>query len=121
MCGVRRLENPDRPQGETLLILQTGSTLVLSVSGFKSAGVVYADDKKPDQKGQVGFVECSTTTVPDSSATNQVGRLVAKTKPGSPKASVSWSSTFENANLAGTCKGSYKRVDTTPPALSGCS
>src|SRR5690242_483325 len=49
---------------ETLLIAQTGNALVLAVGGFASAGVVHPDDKKPEQKGQVGFVECSTTNAP---------------------------------------------------------
>src|SRR5262249_30044392 len=44
--------------GETLLIKQTDFTLLLSVNGFDSVGILYPDDKHPDEKGQVGFVGC---------------------------------------------------------------
>ena len=112
---------------ETLLINRTTPLVatyqvVFAIDGgFQSLGIVYTDLKNPDKKAQMGFVECSTTTDPATDANNQVGRAFV-TAGKAPKATLKWTSTFENGSVIGTCKGTYKRIDQVVPSLTpGCA
>lgn len=93
------------------------------------AGRAYDDAKKPDEKGEVALVACGTNSVAgDSGPFDELGRFVAKAKPGKVKATLKgvsyYSDPLDFVNPpnpdgwpeAGTCKWTLTRVDTTNPA-----
>lgn len=85
------------------------------------AGRAYDDAKKPEEKGEVAFVACGTNSVAgDSGPFDELGRFVAKAKPGKVKATLKGVTFFSDPGIAepeaGTCKWTLTRVDTTNPA-----
>ncbi len=84
------------------------------------AGRAYDDAKKPDEKGEVALVACGTDSVAGNApAFDELGRFVAKAKPGKVKATLKGVTFFSDPGIAepeaGTCKWTLTRVDTTGP------
>lgn len=104
-----------------MLITQTGSTMVVRVDGVNGYnGFAIDDTKKPDDKGQVSFIGCSTDNVPGSPDAGQI--LIAKVKVNAVKqtGSLRGISTFESSANVGTCKWTYKRSNTADPSAVVC-
>lgn len=104
-----------------MLITQTGHSMVVRVDGVNGYnGFVIDDAKKPDAKGQVSVILCTTDNMPGSPDGGQI--LIAKVKanPAKGTASLSGSSGFESSANVGICKWSYKRTDTADPAALVC-
>ena len=119
----------------TLDITQVGGTFAAVVDASVSAANggdfpfnVFAipDVKKPDEKGEVVLLACpnGNTVPPQDGGSAEIIRAQVKTKANTFKASFKGASvftdTFNGAPEVGTCKYSYKRIDTTDPGVSNC-
>lgn len=96
------------------LTLPTGPTLFYG-------GLINADVKKPEQKGEAILIRCGTDTVLNTGLGDEMVRMAASTKPGKVKASFkgfSFYSTGTDINpLHGTCKWKFTRIDNVDPGL----
>jgi len=117
-------------KASTLDVTQTVGTFAATVDAadpngnFKFNAFAVPDVKKPDQKGEVILLGCALgPTVPPSDVAELI-RVQVKTKPDSTTASFKgtslFTSIFNGAPQVGTCKYSYKRMDTDDPGLSAC-
>jgi hypothetical protein len=117
----------------TLDITQVGGTFaaVVDVSVSPADGGdfpfnVFAipDLKKPDEKGEVVLLACPNGNTVPASGSAETMRGQVKTKANTAKASFKATSIFTDifngAPEVGTCKYSYKRIDTTDPGLTNC-
>jgi hypothetical protein len=120
----------EKDDPSTLDITQTGSLIAVSLDSgnFTYNGSLIPDIKKPDVQGEAVIIGCNTnTTFVAGDHSSEIMRAKVKTKANSEKASFSATSIFEiNDAQFGesveTCKLSYKRVSSTPPAppIAGC-
>ncbi|MBI3768108.1 MAG: hypothetical protein HY271_06370 [Deltaproteobacteria bacterium] len=80
------------------------------------------DAKKPNEKGEVALLGCHLgNTLPVAPFDGELVRASVKTKLGSSKATFKGTSFFaDNFPDVGTCKYSYKRVDTNDPGVGAC-
>ncbi len=101
-------------------ISQNAGTMSVTIGAVHYNGMAIPDDKKPDQRGEAALVSCPTSNVftPDFSV---ILRASVKTKANSWKASFKGVSIFaDNTPEDGSCKYSYKRVDTLDPLVPPC-
>lgn len=117
----------EKNKASTLRITQSGGVLAAHIDGpldpqFFYNGAVIADDKKPDEKGEVVMNQCGTDNLPVAGSTeSEIVRAQVKTKLNSPKASFKGTSVFENDGpTVGTCRYSFKRLDTADPGIAAC-
>ncbi len=114
----------------TLDITQAGQTFAATVDAADPIGnfsfnlFAVPDIKKPDQKGEVIALGCAlANTVPPTDVA-EFARAQVQTKPNSFKASFKASSIFTDIfngdPEVGSCKYSYKRIDTNDPGVSNC-
>lgn len=94
------------------LTLPSGPTLFYG-------GLINADAKKPEQKGEAILIRCGTDNELESGLGDEMVRMAASTKPGKVKASFkgfAFYSVGTNINpLHGTCKWKFTRTDTIDP------
>jgi hypothetical protein len=105
-----------------LNVTQSGATMGVSIDNFGYNGVVIADDKKPDQKGEAVLISCPTGNAL-TSAVAEIVRATVRTKVGSSKARFTALSIFADdigGPEVGTCRYSYKRLDTDDPGVPAC-
>jgi hypothetical protein len=106
----------------TLTITQSGNTIAANIDGggaFFYNGTPVPDTAKPE-KGEAVLLACPTANTLGSDEA-EIVRAAVKTKVGTFKATLKGTSVFaDNFPEVGTCKYSYKRVDTTDPAVGGC-
>ncbi len=108
-------------KNSTLAITQNGNALGANLDNgnFFYNGVPVTDTAKPE-KGEVVLLNCTNANVLVADDSEMI-RAAAKTKVGTFKATLKGTSIFaDNFPEVGTCKYSYKRVDTTDPAVGGC-
>jgi len=108
----------------------TGSLIAVSLDSgdFTYNGSLIPDVKKPGVQGAAVLIGCNTnTTFVAGDHSSEIMNAKVKTKANSDKASFSALSIFEiNDAQFGesveTCKLSYKRVSSSPPAppIAGC-
>jgi hypothetical protein len=107
----------------SLEITQTGGTMSVRVDNFGYNGVAIVDAKKPGEKGQAVWLSCPTRNVLTSAVT-EIVRATVKTKLTGSKGTIAAISIFAdnigNVPEVGTCRYSYKRVDTVDPVLTAC-
>ena len=113
----------------TLDVTQTGNDILASIDGqiFLYNGTAIPDLAKPE-KGEAVLLQCGTSnavTLQES----EIVRATVKTKDTTFKASFKATSIFtdlfvndnqEQVPEVGTCKYSYKRIDTIDPQVPGC-
>jgi hypothetical protein len=112
----------------TLAITQSGGSFAAAIDAntdnFTYNGVTITDVKDAN-KGEVVLLGCHlANTLPAAQDDGELVRASVKTKDGTFKASFKGTSIFADGfPEVGTCKYTYKRIDTTPPdpALSPCS
>lgn len=101
----------------TLAITQTGNSIAAFAGGFLYTGTEVADAAKPEQ-GEAVLFTCATSS---TLRQGEIARATVKTKVGTFKATLKATSVFANNGPgAGTCKYTYKRIDTIDPAVGGC-
>ena len=120
----------EKDDPSTLDITQTGSLIAVSLDSgdFTYNGSLIPDVKKPGVQGAAVLIGCNTnTTFVAGDHSSEIMNAKVKTKANSDKASFSALSIFEiNDAQFGesveTCKLSYKRVSSSPPAppIAGC-
>jgi hypothetical protein len=118
----------EKKNPSTLRITQSGTTLAAHIDSpqqppeFFYNGAVISDDKKPADKAEVVLSQCGTDNHPVAGTTEaEIVRAQVKTRPNSAKASFTATSIFENdAPTVGTCRYSYKRIETADPGVSPC-
>ena len=102
----------------TLAITQTGNTIAALAGGFLYTGTQVPDPAKPEQ-GEAVLFTCATS---GTTGIGEIGRATVKTKLGTFKATLKATSVFAtNAPRVGTCKYTYKRIDTIDPGVGACS
>jgi hypothetical protein len=114
----------------TLAITQTGNTFGAVIDAadpngdYTYNGFAILDGKSAD-KGEVTLLGCHLgTTLAGPPFDGELVRATVKTKTNTFKASFKGTSIFsDDSPEVGTCKYSYKRTDTPPPApaIPGCS
>lgn len=101
----------------TLAITQTGNTIAAFAGGFLYTGTQVPDAAKPEQ-GEAVLFTCATSS---TTGIGEIGRATVKTKIGTFKATIKATSVFAtNAPRVGSCKYTYKRIDTIDPGVGGC-
>ena len=116
----------EKQNPSTMRITQSGQTIAVHIDGppreFFYNGAIISDDKKPAEKGEIVLSQCGTDNRPvEGPFEAEIVRAQAKTKLNSAKASFVATSIFENdAPTVGSCRYSYKRIETTDPAVSPC-
>ena len=119
----------DKDNDSTLRITQSGTTLIAHINGppmkFFYNGAVIPADKKPAERGEALLNQCGTDNLPlAGDDESEILRATVRTKTDSTKASFRAISIYENTGefgpSAGTCRYSYKRVETADPGLAGC-
>jgi hypothetical protein len=111
----------------TMDITQIQGTFAIAIDAandnFTYNGSAIPDTDKPE-KGEVAFLGCHLgTTLAHDPLDGELVRAAVKTstKVGDAKASFKGTSVFANDFPdVGTCKYSYKRLDTIDPGLSAC-
>jgi hypothetical protein len=109
----------------TLAITQSGGTFAAAIDAstdnFTYNGVAITDIKDAN-KGEVVLLGCHlANTLPAGQDDGELVRASVKTKLDTFKASFKGTSLFTDAfPEVGTCKYSYKRIDTTDPAVGPC-
>ena len=104
----------------TLLIDQSAG-LQLSVDGVFYKGEEFPDATHPT-RGQLSVIRCGTNTE-GADFGGELGRLKVITNPQKRTGSLGGTSFRTDVLIASsvyTCKWTYKRVSTAPPALQGC-
>jgi hypothetical protein len=115
----------------TLAITQTGNTIAANIDAafpapdgdFRYNGFAIPDSKSPDTKGEVVILGCHLANTAASAAVGdgELMRGSVKTKAGTFKATFKSTSIFQDDFPdVGTCKYSYKRVDTNDPGVAAC-
>jgi hypothetical protein len=109
----------------TLAITQSGGSFAAAIDAssdnFTYNGVVITDTKDAN-KGEVVLLGCHLANTLPAQNDSELVRASAKTKLNTFKASFKGTSVFADAfPEVGTCKYSYKRIDTTDPAVGPCS
>ena len=105
---------------------QTQATFAIAIDAasddFTYNAVAIPDQKTPDQKGEAALLGCHLgTTLPAAPFDGELVRAQVSTKPGAVKASFKGTSIFADGfPEVGTCKYSYKRLDTTNPNVAAC-
>lgn len=103
----------------SLAVTQTGNTVAMLASGILYSGTAMPNAAKPDQ-GEAVLLTCSTSNALGPNQA-EIARTTVKTKVGTFKASIKATSVFAtNAPLVGTCKYTFKRIDTADPGIAGC-
>mgnify|MGYP001500426521 CR=1 FL=1 len=104
-----------------LAITQAGDTIAATIDygDFFYNGTPVTDAAKPEQ-GEAVLLACPTAnTLRWGDA--EIIRAAVKTKNGTFKATLKGTSVFaDNMPQVGTCKYSYKRINTSDPAVAGC-
>ena len=106
----------------TVTITQNGNHLTLSRNGTATfTGFVLEETAKPDN-GRLAVSACGTDDVPGAANDDydEMGDLTVKTKPSKGSGSIKGTSSFAEINEIGTCKWSYKRINTADPSVPGC-
>jgi len=116
--------NKEDKNASTLAITQVqGGTFAASIDNgsFTYNAVAIPDSSKPE-KGEVTLLGCHlANTLPPPSFDGELVRASVQTKAGTFKASFKATSIFvDDFPEDGTCKYSYKRIDTIDPGLSAC-
>ena len=122
-------------KNSTLDITQAGSVLAANIDAaipppdgdLSYNGVAILDQKSPDTKGEVVLYGCHLANTPapiDPPGTpldGELARAAVKTKVGIFKATLKAVSIFQDDKPeVGSCKYSYKRIDTIDPAVPAC-
>lgn len=103
-----------------MAITEAGGTMNVSIDNVGYNGTAIADAKKPDEKGEAVLISCATSNVLTTDFA-EIVRATVKTKIGSFKATFKAVSVFaDNTPEVGTCKFSFKRVDTLDPGVLAC-
>ena len=101
----------------TLAITQTGNSIAAFAGGFLYTGTQLPDAAKPEQ-GEAVLFTCATSS---TLGLGEIARATVKTKVGTFKATLKATSVFANNTPGvGACKYTYKRIDTSDPAVGGC-
>jgi len=115
-----RFSEPD----ETLRITQAGNDVNVDWVGIATwTGVVIADVKTPDAKGEVALLDCASTADLFGNY-SEIVRLAAKVNREKGKGSLKGLTIYSPPGLvAGSCKASFKLVDPAAPdpAVGGCN
>lgn len=109
-------------KSSTFLITQQGNAIAVDLDNgeYRYNGGAIPDTAKPE-KGEAVFLECSNDSVPFSGGESEIIRVAVKTKAGVVKATLKGLSIFEDDMFGvGTCKYTFKRVDTANPNVPGC-
>lgn len=105
----------------TMRISQIGQSMGVELSfGLGSrlyAGLANPDAKKPEQKGETALILCGTDNQLGVTTPDEIGRMSVSAKPGKVKAALKGLSFYSDAADHGTCKWSWKRIDTTDAGL----
>lgn len=104
--------------GDTLTITQTGDLLAVddNFSGF-----AIADAGKPLQRGEAMLGHCGTSNDP-SVGPSEIARLKAKVDRDKGKGKLKGRSVYtDGGNQIGSCRWSYKLMDTADPDAPGCA
>jgi len=110
----------------TMVVTQVQGTFALAVdpgpNGFTYNGVAVPNGAKPDQKGEAVLLGCHLgTTLPVAPFDGEMVLAKVTTKLNAIKASFKGTSYFvDDTPEFGTCKYSYKRIDTVDPNLTAC-
>jgi len=107
--------------GDILTISQTGSSVVIGGSGSPWSGVVIADSKKPESKGELAGSRCTTDSIGENGG-DEIARIKAKVNRAKGTGKLKGVSIYieGNGTAAGTCKWSYKLADPADPGASAC-
>jgi len=111
----------DGNKESTMTITQDGDVLNVNIDAgdFLWNGRAIANTEKP-LKGEAIIIQCGTDNVPFGNQ-GEMGRATVKTKLDSPKATFKMLTIFEGGSVqVGTCKYSFKRLDTTDPGNVPC-
>jgi len=108
-------------KASTLAITQSGANFAAKIDNTYAYNGVGMTDVKDDQKGEVVILGClDANTLPGGNGSETL-RAQVKTKNGTPKATLSGISIYADSYPeVETCKYSYKRIDTTDPAVAAC-
>lgn len=109
-------------KSSTFAITQSGNTMAVNLDNgeYRYNGGAIPDTTKPE-KGEAVFLECSNSNVPFAAGESEIIRVAVKTKAGTVKATLKGLSIFEDDMFGvGTCKYTFKRVDTANPNVPGC-
>lgn len=102
----------------TASVTQTGNSIALLAGAFLYTGTQVPDAAKPEQ-GEAVLFTCATS---GTLGLGEIARASVKTKVGTFKATLKATSVFANTiPNVGTCKYTYKRIDTIDPGVGGCS
>jgi hypothetical protein len=102
-----------------LEVTQSGNSLAASIDGFSYNGTPVTSVTNPD-RGEVVLLACPTANTLGGDEA-EIFRGAVKTKSGTFKATIKGTSIFaDDAPESGTCKYSYKRVDTDDPGITPC-
>ncbi|MCC6766366.1 MAG: hypothetical protein IT293_17030 [Deltaproteobacteria bacterium] len=105
----------------TMRISQFGQSMGVELDfGLGSrlyAGLANPDAKKPERKGETALIRCGTDNQLGITTPDEIGRMSASAKPGKVKASLKGLSFYSDGGTHGTCKWSWKRIDTNDAGL----
>lgn len=110
-------------KSSTFKITQSGNQIAVDLDNgeYRYNGGAIPDTAKPE-KGEAVFLECANDSVPFTGGDSEIIRVAVKTKPGDVKATLKGTSIFEDTLFGvGTCKYTFKRVDTAAPTILGCT
>jgi hypothetical protein len=119
--GVLAGEKASLTSAPSTLLIDQSAGLQLSADGVFYKGEEFPDPTHPT-RGQVSIIRCGTNTE-GAEFGGELGRLKVITNPAKRTGSLG-GTTFRTdvliASSVYTCKWTYKRVTTAPPALEGC-
>jgi hypothetical protein len=107
----------------SMVVTQVGGvvTVDIDVGSLVYNGEAIDDALKPAEKGEVVLLQCGTDDVPLTTTEGEIVRATARTRIGRTKAMFRAVSIFEDhLGGVGTCRYSYKRLDTLDLGVPAC-